>query len=194
MYDINSENELSWAYYDHPSTIDANQREDNEVLTALETLFTRWAVSRSFAYERTNKYMSEICKNSCLQLKSINNRVTGCQFKRNPDYEDDAIMPESRYEDCMFYMGQPLYRAKDPHIDPLFWCLLLDEARDIEAFTQIRAVSRKIGKFDLTTPATSWILLRLPENDQKRVRVRQVVINPHLSMRESDFVLQVFQK
>ena len=161
-------------------------------LKTLHDVFTRWAVSKSFAYERTNKYTSEICKNSCLQLKAINNRVTGCQFKRNWDYGDDEIVPESTYEDCRFYMGQPLFRAEDPHIDPLFWCLVLDEARDVEAYTQIHPVSKKIGHISFTGPVTSWILLRLPENDEKSTRVRQVVIDDDLSNKPG-FLLQVFQ-
>ena len=165
-------------------------------------MFTRWAVSRSFAYERTNKYMSEICKNSCLQLKSINNKVTGCQFKRNRDYRDerdfrddrDEIVPESTYGDCMFYMGQPLVRATNPDKYPLFWCLILDEARDTEAYTQIRPVSRKIGEFTWSIPGLSWVLLRLPENDEKRIRVRKIVIDNDLSLQPDNFVLQVSKK
>ena len=150
-------------------------------------------MSRSFAYEQTAKYMAEICKNSCLQLKSANNEVTGCQFKRNGDFREDEIVPESTYYDCMFFMGIELAPAEDPQIDQTSWCWVLNGARDVNFYNQIRQVSRKKGDLVYNQLPVTWVLLRLPENDQIKTRVRQIVIDNDLSNKPG-LILEVLKK
>ena len=97
---------------------------------------TRWAVSRSFAYERTTKFLREICKEYCLRLKDINKNVTGCQFKYPYARIDaDRYVESANYEDCVFFKGEEIARlqeqderGRDPReINQDFSCVVLNQ-------------------------------------------------------------------
>ena len=149
----------------------------------------RWAVSRSFAYERTAKFMREICKEHCLRLKDINKNVTGCQFKYPYARVDaDRFVESANYEDCVFFKGEDIAHLQDQGdtrgIDPNFSCLVLDQyLYDINTdgafvhvkiseptddsikkseYTKINWVDRQTGhKFQRNYQNTiSWVLLR----------------------------------
>ena len=127
-----------------------------------------------------------------MQLKAVNNKVTGCQFKRNRDFHwEDDIVPEPTYYDCIFFKDIQLTPAKDSHRDTTFSCLVLTETPDVNNYTQIRPISRETGFALVDEVPVSWLSLRLPENDQIKTRLRQVVIDKDLGNKPPDFHLEV---
>ena len=58
------------------------------------------------------------------------------------------------------------------------WCMVLPRGQELQRFAQIRQVGFSKGEFLFNgdTPM-SYVLLRLPENNKIKMRVRQIIID-----------------
>ena len=108
--------------------------------------------------------MLHICRAFCLDLRTVNKNVTGCQF----DFPNGGVISDSvddlikgpRYKDCLFFKGEDIvYPHKIPvdEIDRTFDCLVLEKAEG-PRYTQIHPVDRKTGTVAGTK--ISWVLIR----------------------------------
>ena len=142
----------------------------------------RWAVSRTFAYERRPKLMLEMCKHSCTLFQATNRNITGCQFKWPTADSQNGLVHSAGYGDCLFFKGQAIEGDKMSG----FSCLVFEnDPTDYSIqkhYQKINPVDRKSGMIHLRGERRiCWVLLRLPENEQMKTRVGQVRIEEDLS-------------
>ena len=98
------------------------------------------------------------------------------------------------YHDCLFFIGSEVAPSKKQDIDPKFQCIMLKtldlngkrerEKKPTGEYTQIRPVNRITGDFRLDENYYTWVLLRMPENQQIKIRARRIIITNDLSNRE----------
>ena len=127
-------------------------------------------MSLTYAYQRTARFLLELCRASCRELRAVNKNVAGCQFDLQFEQWDvspphssgipEYSVPSGGYKDCLFFKGEDIvYPHEIPvdEIDRTFDCLVLEKAEG-PRYTQIHPVDRKTGTVAGTK--ISWVLIR----------------------------------
>ena len=132
-------------------------------------------MSLTYAYQRTARFLLELCRASCRELRAVNKNVAGCQFDLQFEQWDvspphssgipEYSVPSGGYEDCLFFKGEDIvypHEIETESVDTNFDCLVFKiEKTESPRYGKIHPVDRKTGTVaDGPRGKVSWVLLR----------------------------------